>query len=81
MAVKIRLQRQGAKKNIQFLIVATDSAKKRDGQYLERLGHYFPKGKETQDKLKVDVAAVKAWMAKGAQCTETVGQLLKPLTK
>ena len=30
MAVTIRLQRQGAKKNPQYLVVALDSAKKRD---------------------------------------------------
>ena len=81
MAVTIRLSRQGAKKNPQYLVVAVDSTKKRDGAYLEKLGHYYPKAKLTADKLKVDHELVKAWQAKGAQVTKTVGQLLKGLAK
>ena len=81
MAVTIRLSRQGAKKNPQYLIVAMDSMKKRDGAYLENLGHYFPKAKEAKDKVKLNLDAVKAWQAKGAQVSQTVGQLLKTLAK
>lgn len=81
MAVTIRLSRQGAKKNPQYLIVAVDSAKKRDGAYLENLGHYYPKAVEAKDKIKVDHVAVKAWQAKGAQLSQTVGQLLKTLAR
>ena len=77
MAVTIRLSRQGAKKNPQYLVVAVDSTKKRDGAYLENLGHYYPKAKNPQDKIKVNVEAVRAWQAKGAQVSQTVGQLLK----
>lgn len=81
MAVTIRLTRQGSKKNPQYLIIAVDSAKKRDGAHLESLGHYYPKAKATADKVKVNLEAVKAWQAKGAQCSQTVGQLLKTLAK
>jgi small subunit ribosomal protein S16 len=79
MAVSIRLSRQGAKKNPQYLIVAVDSASKRDGAYLEKLGHYFPKAKATAEKVKWDADKVRAWLAKGAQPTKTIGQLLKTL--
>jgi small subunit ribosomal protein S16 len=81
MAVTIRLSRQGAKKNPQYLVVAVDSAKKRDGAYLEKLGHYFPKAKTDAEKLKVNLELVKAWQVKGAQVTKTVGQLLKAQAK
>lgn len=81
MAVHIRLSRQGAKKHPQYLIVAVDSARKRDGAYLERLGHYFPKAKTAAEKIKVDAEKVNAWIAKGAQPTQTVGQLLKVTAK
>lgn len=81
MAVTIRLSRQGAKKNPQYLVVAVDSAKKRDGAYLANLGHYYPKAKEAKDKIKVNMEAIQAWQAKGAQCSQTVGQLLKTLAK
>jgi small subunit ribosomal protein S16 len=81
MAVTIRLSRQGAKKNPQYLVVAVDSSKKRDGAYLEALGHYYPKAKTKAEKVKVNLEAVNAWRAKGAQVSQTVGQLLNTLAK
>jgi small subunit ribosomal protein S16 len=81
MPVTIRLSRQGAKKKPQYLVVAVDSARKRDGAYLENLGHYFPKAKESKDKFKVNLPAFNAWIAKGAQMSQTVGQLFKGLAK
>ncbi len=81
MPVTIRLTRQGAKKQPNYLIVVVDSAKKRDGEYLAKLGQYFPKAKTAAEKVKVDVEAYKKWRSKGAVASETVGQLLKPLTK
>lgn len=81
MAVTIRLSRQGAKKHPQYLIVAVDSEKKRDGAYLEKLGYYFPKAKTPKEKVKMNLEAFKAWKAKGAQVSETVGQLAKILAK
>jgi len=81
MSVTIRLSRQGAKKNPNYLIVATSERGKRDGAYLQNLGQYFPKAKAAKDKLKVNLEAVNAWIAKGAKTTQTVGQLLKTLAK
>lgn len=81
MAVTIRLSRQGAKKNPLYMIVAMDSARKRDGEYLENLGHYYPKAKTAQEKVKVKLEAVQAWQKKGAQLSQTVGQLIKGLAK
>lgn len=81
MAVTIRLSRQGAKKRPQYLIVALDSMKKRDGEYLVRLGHYFPKAEKASDKIKVDLDKVNALIAKGARVSQTVGQLLKIAAK
>jgi small subunit ribosomal protein S16 len=77
MAVKLRLARQGAKKNPQYLIIAANSTAKRDGAFLEKLGHYFPKAAKPADKVKVNLEAVKAWLAKGAEPTKTVSELLK----
>lgn len=79
MPVMIRLSRQGAKKNPQYLVIAAEKYGKRDGAYLEKLGHYFPKALE--NKIQVNLEAVQAWKAKGAQFSQTVGQLLKTLTK
>jgi small subunit ribosomal protein S16 len=81
MAVSIRLSRQGAKKNPSYLIVAASDQGKRDGAYLERLGQYFPKAEKAEAKIKVNLEALKAWQAKGARVTQTVGQLLKTIAK
>jgi small subunit ribosomal protein S16 len=77
MAVKIRLSRQGAKKSPIYFIVATDQMSCRDGAFLEKLGQYQPKAEKPSEKLKVNREALQAWIAKGAQPTRTVGQLLK----
>ena len=81
MSVMIRLTREGAKKHPQYRVVVVDKAKKRDGGYLASLGKYYPGAKEPKDKLKIDLDAVKGWVARGAQCSQTVGQLLKTLPK
>lgn len=73
--VKLRLTRIGAKKNPFYRIVATDSRKARDGQYIEQVGYYDP----TKDPavVSIDVEKAKAWLAKGAQPTDTVRSLFK----
>ena len=76
MAVKIRLSLQGAKKTPIYFIIATDSMSCRDGDFLEKLGQYQPKAAKPSDKLTVNREAVAKWIAKGAQTTRTVGQLL-----
>ena len=40
MAVKIRLNRMGAKKNPFYRIVVADSRSPRDGRFIEIVGHY-----------------------------------------
>jgi len=77
MAVMIRLARQGAKKKPEYLIVATSTTGKRDGGFLAKLGHYFPKATTAAAKVKVDAAALEKWIAAGAQMTRTVKQALQ----
>ena len=73
MAVKLRLTRMGAKKAPFYRIVATDSRKARDGQYIEQIGYYDP----TKDPVdvKIDAEIAKKWLACGAQPTDTVRDL------
>ena len=75
MAVKIRLRRMGANKKPFFRIVAADGRSANVGNFLEELGWYEP-GKKT-DNYKLDLAKAEAWIAKGAQPSETVVALLK----
>ena len=72
MAVKIRLTRMGAKKKPTYRIVATDSRRPRDGQYLELIGTYAPVG-EGQVKINEEVAL--KWLNNGALPTDTVKNL------
>lgn len=75
MAVKIRLARFGAKKKPFFRIVVADSTSPRDGRFIERVGTYDPRKDPPEIDLKGD--RILEWIKKGAQPTETVGQLLK----
>jgi len=77
MAVMIRLARQGSKKRPEYLIVATTDAGKRDGGFLAKLGHYFPKATTPAAKVKVDTQALQKWIGAGAQMTRTVKQALQ----
>jgi len=72
--VKIRLTRAGAKKRPFYRVVAIDERDKRDGRALEFLGTYDPKSKPPL--VTLDVAHVDAWVARGAQLSETVRSLL-----
>ena len=75
MAVKLRLTRMGAKKAPFYRVVATDSRKARDGQYIEQIGIYDPTKNPVLVQIDADLA--KKWIATGAQPTETVRDLLK----
>ncbi len=71
MAVKIRLMRMGAKGHPSYRIVATDSHRKRDGEYIELIGNYFPcDGKNT-----INEEAALKWLRVGAIPTDTVKNL------
>ena len=74
MAVKIRLNRLGAKKNPFYRIVVADSRAPRDGRFIEILGNYDPS--QTPAVVNVDEEKVLSWMSKGAQPTDTVKSLL-----
>ena len=72
MAVKLRLTRMGAKKRPTFRIVATDSRRPRDGEYLELVGTYSPVG-DCQVNINEEVAL--KWLGLGAIPTDTVKNL------
>ena len=74
MAVKIRLNRMGAKKNPFYRVVVADSRAPRDGRFIEILGNYDPSKQPAV--VNLDEAKVLDWMNKGAQPTDTVKNLL-----
>ena len=73
--VKIRLRRMGAKKSPFYRIVVADSRYPREGRFIEEIGTYNPL--TNPSTVNVDADAVKTWIAKGAQPTDTVKALLK----
>jgi small subunit ribosomal protein S16 len=75
--VTIRLSRKGKKNTPFFHIVAVDQNKKRDGAVLDKIGTYDPAIEKNEDKVKYNAELYKAWIAKGAQPSETVVQILK----
>ena len=75
MAVKIRLRRMGAKKAPFYRIVVADSRYPRDGRFIEEIGYYDPP--KEPSVVKVDAEKAKAWIANGAQPTDTVKKILK----
>ncbi len=75
----IRLMRMGAKKRPSYRIVVKEKQSKRDGAFLENVGTYNPTRDPAEIKLKTD--RVQYWIAKGAQPTDTVRQLIKQAAK
>ena len=75
MAVKIRLNRMGAKKNPFYRIVVADSRSPRDGRFIEIVGHYDSTREPAV--VKVDEENVLAWLQKGAQLTDTAKNILR----
>ena len=77
MPVVIRMARAGTKKRPFYHIVAADSRAPRDGRFIERLGYFNPLlPKDKEERLKLDMDKVKAWIGKGAQPSDRVMRFL-----
>lgn len=68
----IRLARVGKKKQPNYRLIINEKSKDTYGDFLENLGFYNPRTKETN--LKVE--RIKYWLSKGAQTSNTVHNLL-----
>ena len=73
--VKIRLQRQGAKKAPFYHIVVADSRSPRDGRIVEKIGTYDPMTEP--GTINLDKAKVEQWIKNGAKPTPTVKALIE----
>ncbi len=74
MAVHIRLRRTGTTRKPAYRVVVADSRAARDGKFIEVLGHYNPL--TNPPTIKIEVEKAQAWIAKGAQPSNTVKNLL-----
>ena len=73
--LKIRLKRNGRKKQAIYRIIVIDSKKRRDGRALEEVGFYNPLNKV----IKINIEKVETRLMQGAQLTKTVEDLIKKI--
>jgi small subunit ribosomal protein S16 len=74
VSVSIRLRRMGTTRRPAYRVVVADSRSPRDGRFIEIIGHYNPLTKPPT--VKIDRAKAQAWIAKGAQPSNTVKKLM-----
>ncbi len=79
MSVKIRLSRRGMKKKPFYDIIVNDSRKRRDADFIEKLGYFDPSiTQDTKDimRIKCDIERAKYWLGVGAIPSERVAKIL-----
>jgi small subunit ribosomal protein S16 len=69
----------GAKKRPFYRIVVTERDAKRDGRFVEIVGHYDPIA--APPVIKIDRERYDYWIGKGAKPTDTVRRCLKTQEK
>lgn len=79
--VVIRLSRGGSKKRPFYQVVVADSRFPRDGRFIERVGYFNPLASGQAKRLELNLEAVEAWVAKGAQLSDRVQSLVKEAKK
>jgi small subunit ribosomal protein S16 len=75
MSVRLRLTRVGGKKDPIWRVVVADQRSPRDGRVIETVGRYNPQ--TDPSTIVLDEERVRAWLARGAQPTDTVRKLLR----
>lgn len=71
--LKLRLKRNGRKRQPAYRLVIMESASRRDGRPVDEVGYYNPITKESY----FNEEKITKWLNNGAQPTETVFNLLK----
>ena len=61
--------------------MVADSRSPRDGRFIERIGFFNPLAAGQAERLRLDVAKVDAWVAKGASLSDRVATLVKEARK
>lgn len=65
----------GAKKKPFYRVIVTEKRSKRDGKFVEIVGHYNPLSNPAQ--IKLDHDRVNHWIRCGAQPSDTVRSLIR----
>lgn len=75
MAVRLRLRREGTKKQPHYRVVAADKRAPRNGKFIEIIGEYHPM--DDPSTIKIDEERALHWLRHGAQPSDQVKQLLR----
>lgn len=75
MAVKMRLRREGKKKQPFYRVVVADVRSPRDGRFIEDLGYYQPIHEPSTIKINHERALY--WLRNGVQPSDAVRKLLR----
>ncbi len=79
--VTIRLARGGSKRRPFYHVVVTDSRKRRDSGYIERLGYFNPMARGGETRLHIDCERVEHWRNLGAGFSDRAARLYKEASK
>ena len=79
--IVIRLARGGAKKHPFYHIVVTDSRRRRDSGYLERLGYFNPFAVKDEIPVLLNRDRFDYWISKGAKSSLRVSSIISKLEK
>lgn len=71
--LKLRLKRNGRKRQPSYRLVIMETTTRRNGRPIDEVGHYNPITKESY----FNTEKITKWLNYGVQPTETVFQLLK----
>ncbi|CAN5814485.1 hypothetical protein BH23ACT10_BH23ACT10_00240 [soil metagenome] len=75
MAVKMRLRREGKRKQPFYRVVVADARSPRDGRFIEDIGYYQPLREPSAIEIKRERALY--WLGEGVQPSDAVRQLLR----
>ncbi len=73
--VRIRLRRQGAKKQPTYRVIVADQRAPRDGRIVENIGFFNPRTEP--ETVQIDVDRARYWLSVGAQPSPAAERLLK----
>ncbi len=75
MAVRMRLRREGKKKQPFYRVVVADARSPRDGRFIEDLGYYQPLSNPSN--ISIDRERALYWLNEGVEPSDAVRQLLR----
>ena len=75
MAVRMRLRREGKRKQPYYRVVVADGRSPRDGRFIEDIGFYQPL--RDPSEISIDRDRALYWLGEGVQPSDAVRQLLR----